>query len=317
MIELLIQNGKTIYFPIVEDGIQLELERKNVPGRLTFSVVKDDLINFTEGNAVSLKMDGKGIFYGFVFSKQRDKGNTIKVTAYDQLRYLKNKDTYVYSNKTASEVVKMIASDFRLQVGSIDDTSFKIKSRVEDNKTLFDIIQTSLDLTLMNKKTMYVLYDDFGKLTLKNINNMKLNLMIDEETGENFDYTSSIDSQTYNKIKLISNSEKTGKKIYIAQNSTSMNDWGVLQYFETIDEKTNGKEKAYALLSLYNKKTRSLSVNNAFGDVRVKGGSAVVVQLNLGDIKVENFMIVEKVKHTFENDHHTMSLTLKSGDFNV
>ena len=108
MIELLIQNGKTIYFPSVQDGIQLELERKNVPGKLTFSVVKDDLINFTEGNAVSLKVDGKGVFYGFVFSKQRDKGNTIKVVAYDQLRYLKNKDTYVYSNKTALLAAKCL-----------------------------------------------------------------------------------------------------------------------------------------------------------------------------------------------------------------
>lgn len=317
-IELLIQNGSTIYYPIVEEGICLELERKNVPGKLTFTLIKDDLLNVTEGNAVSLKVDGTGVFYGFIFSKQKSKGTTIKVTAYDQLRYLKNKDTYVYANKTAGEVIKMLANDFRLQTGTIEDTGFKIESRVEDNKTLFDIIQNALDMTLMNNKSMYVLYDDFGKLTLKNTGNMKLNLLIDEETGEDFDYTSSIDSNTYNKVKLTYDNKKTGKReVYISQDSTNMNNWGVLQFFETIDEKVNGKAKSDALLSLYNKKTKNLSISDAIGDIRVRGGSLIVVKLTLDDVKLENFMLVEKVKHTFNENNHKMTLSLKGGEFVV
>lgn len=318
MIELLIQNGNKVYSPVVEEGIDWELERKGVPGKLTFTVVNDGNINFQEGNAVRMKVDDAKVFYGFVFSKKRDKGNTIQVTAYDQLRYFKNKDTYVYSNKTATEVIQMIADDFNLNTGTLEDTGFKIPSRVEDNKTLFDIVQTALDLTLQSKKKMYVLYDDFGKLTLKNVENMKLNLLIDEETGENFDYTSSIDGETYNKIKLSYNNEETGKReIYIAQDSSKINEWGVLQYFDTIDKNVNGKVKANDLLSLYNRKTRNLTIKNAFGDVRVRAGSAVVVALNLGDIVVKNFMMVEKVKHTFNENHHTMNLTLRGGEFVV
>ncbi len=78
----------------------------------------------------------------------------------------------------------------KLNVGTIEDTGYIIASRVEDNKTLFDIIQNALDLTLQNRKKLYVLYDDFGKLTLKNVESMKLNLMIDDETAENYSYTS-------------------------------------------------------------------------------------------------------------------------------
>ena len=59
---------------------------------------------------------------------------------------------------------------------------------------------------------MYVLYDDFGKLCLKNLERMKVGLVIDEETGENFDYESSIDSDTYNQIKLTYDNSDTGKK---------------------------------------------------------------------------------------------------------
>ncbi|NYV67283.1 hydrolase [Bacillus sp. Gen3] len=315
-VEIAIQNGSTIYYPDIEGGVTWETERKGVPGKLSFSVIKDQDASFQEGNAVFMKVDSKQVFYGFVFQKKRDKEHHIKVTAYDQLRYFKNKDTYVYSNKRADELLKMIAADFRLQVGTIENTGFKIERRREENKTLFDIVQTALDYTLQNKKKMYVLYDDFGKLTLKNIESMKLDLLIDEETGENFDYTSSIDGETYNKIKLAYNNEKTGKReIYIAQDSKHMNQWGILQYFETIDEKVNGKAKADTLLALYNKKTRNLSIKKAFGDIRVRGGSSPAVQLNLGDLITRNYMVVEKAKHTFDEGEHWMDLTMRGGEF--
>lgn len=210
----------------------------------------------------------------------------------------------------------MLAKDFNLQCETLEDTKFKIESKVEDNQSLFDIIQNALDLTLQNKKEMYVLYDDFGKLTLKNIGNMKVGILIDEDTGENFDYSSSIDGETYNKIKLVYENEESGKReIYIAQDSSHINQWGVLQYFETIDEKTNGKAKADALLSLYNQKTRKLTIKGAFGDVRVKAGTLVAVSMNLGDIVANSFLLVEEAKHSFSENYYTMDLTLRGGKF--
>lgn len=184
-----------------------------------------------------------------------DKERIITVTAYDQLRYLKNKDTYVYKNKTAGEVIQMICADFQMQTGSIEDTGFKIASMVEDNQTLFDIIQNALDATMKNQKYMYVMYDDFGKVTLKGLDNMRLNLLIDEETGQNFDYTSSIDENTYNRIKLVYDNEDSGQRdVYISQDSSNINNWGVLQYYDTLQKGENGQAKVDALLSLYNKK---------------------------------------------------------------
>lgn len=316
MIELLIQNGTKIYAPIVQEGIDWSTERVGTPGKLTFKVLKDSKLNITEGNAVRLKIDGVKVFYGYIFSKKRDKEGIITITAYDQLRYLKNKDTYVYENKTASQVIKMIAKDFRLQTGSIANTKYKIKSRVEDNETLFDIISNALDVTLTNKNTMYVMYDDFGKITLKSLNDMKVNLVIDETSGENFDYTSSIDEQTYNKIKLYRDDEKTGKRdVWVVQHSKNINKWGVLQFTESIEEGENGKAKADALLKMYNTKTRKLSLSDIKGDIRVRAGSMVVVLLDLGDVKVQNYMLVESCKHTFKHDEHTMNLTVRGGEF--
>ena len=185
--ELLIQNGNNVYQPVVTGEITWKTERKSYPGELQFDIVMDDTIkNITEGNAVRLRKDGKNIFFGFIFSKKRDKEKIISIT-----------DTYVYENKTAGELVKMLANDFNMQTGTIENTGFKIQSRVEENTTLFDMIQNAIDLTVQNRKELYVLYDDFGKVALRNIASMVLDCLIDEETAENYDYKSTIDEETY------------------------------------------------------------------------------------------------------------------------
>ena len=315
-VELFIQHNSTIQFPVVKEGARLTLERKGTPGKLEFTVVKGPGLNFAEGDPVKLTVNGTAMFYGFVFKKMRDKGGTIDVVAYDQVRYLKNKDTITEEGLKASDLLKRIATDFRLNLGTVEDTGYTLETIVEENQTLFDMIQNALDETLMNTKQLYVLYDDAGKLTLKNINTMKLNLLIDEETGENFSYESSIDEQTYNKIKLAYNNEKTGKReLFIAQDGEKMNQWGVLQYFEEVQTQTGASAKADALLKLYDQKTRKLTIQNAFGDVRVRAGSAVVVALNLGDIVTNNYMVVNKVTHTFKGDEHMMALDLIGGEF--
>ncbi len=316
MTELLITNDSNVYAPIVQEGVEWQTERVGTPGKLTFKVLKDDKLNITEGNNVIFKDGNDNIFNGFIFTKKRDKDGIITVTAYDQLRYFKNKDTYVYENKTASQVIEMIATDFRLRVGNITNTGFKIASRVEDDQTLFDIAQNALDITLTNKNTMYVLFDDFGKLTLKSLADMKVDLVIDETSGENYDYTSTIDEQTYNQIKLYRDNEDTGKRdVWIAKHSENINKWGVLQLSESIEAGENGKAKADALLKLYNTKTRKLSLSNIKGDNRVRAGSMVVVILDLGDVKLQNYMLVESCKHTFKKDEHTMNLTVRGGEF--
>ena len=315
-LELTIQNRDKTYIPIVADGVKWSTDRRGSPGKLTFTVIKDGIIDFTEGNTVRLTAGGKNLFYGFVFTKKRDKQHQIDVTAYDQLRYLKNKDTCNYKNMTASDVIKMIAANFRLNLGTVEQTEFVIANRNEDNASLFDIIYNALDLELTNTKKLYVLYDDFGELTLKSLESTNIDLLIDEETGENFDYSSSIDDSTYNKIKLSYDNKDTGlRDIYIAQSGQRMNDWGVLQFFDKLQDGENGKAKADALLDLYNAKTRRLKITKAFGDVRVRAGCRLTVALNLGDISVNNYMLVEKCVHTFNEGDHWMDLTLRGGEF--
>ena len=158
--ELIIQNGKKVYCPAVQEGIEWSTERSGSPGQLTFKILEDKKLNITEGNAVRFKYKGKKVFYGFIFTRKIDSDGIVSVTAYDQLRYLKNKATYVYENKTLTQVVKRIVTDFSLRKGKLEQTGYVIPSRVEDGQTLFDIIANAQDLTMVNKGKLYVLYDD-------------------------------------------------------------------------------------------------------------------------------------------------------------
>lgn len=316
--QLLILSRGRIFDVAVKEPVVWETHRKSMPGKLTFDVIKDEILGFHEGDMVRFDYDGHKIFAGFVFIKKRKNNRIISVTAYDQLRYLKNKDTYVYKNKTAAQLLKMIADDCtpKLQLGIVADTKHVIASRVEDNQEFFTIMDNAGSITTQNTGELYILYDDYGKLNYRNAKQLKLDILIDEESGEAFEYTTSIDENTYNKIKLVRENKKTGKReIFIAQDSENMNQWGMLQYTDSVDEGENGKVKADALLALYNRKSRKLHINKIFGDYRVRGGSTLGVQMYLGDLTVANFMMVETVKHNFYESKHQMDLKLIGGDF--
>lgn len=151
-------------------------------------------ISFEEGDMVTLLINDNKIFKGFIFSKSRDKEQIISVKCYDQIRYLSNKQSYTYTNKKASDIIKMIARDFSLNIGEIPDTKFIIASRDEDNQTLLDIILTALDLTFLATNKLYVFYDDFGDLTLKELSEMNSNIILaDNKDILNFNYKTDID----------------------------------------------------------------------------------------------------------------------------
>lgn len=313
MIELFIHNKEKLYFPIVVDGVTWETERRGTPGKLSFSVLKDEGLNIQEGNAVGLKVNGIETFFGFIFKKDRNKDGKIKIIAYDQLRYLKNKFTCRYEN-TASELIGLLASNFMMKTGYLEDTEYLIEDRIEDNKTLFDMIQRALNDTIQNTGKMFVLYDDYGKLTLRNIESMKLDYLLDNQSAENYNYSSSIED-AYNRVVLTYKESKKSNDPVIVEDKENINNWGILQYKENVQSGRNIKSRAEGLLKLHNKKTRTLKINGALGDIRVRGGSSIPMKLNIGDLIVQNYMVVDRVKHNIKNGHHSMDLTLIGGGY--
>jgi len=314
--EILIQNRRNdILLPVTTGEITLEYARRGSPGKLTFDVVNDDVLNFHEGNPVRFRVDGENVFLGYVFTKRRKFGGVISVTCYDQIRYLKNKDTFVYENKTYSELLRLIAagineSNLGLRLGEIADTRHKIPRRVEE-AALLDMLMTASEITTKNTGRLYVLYDDFGELCLTDIEDMRVLTMIDEDTAGDFDYTSTIDRDVYNRIVLAHDNHEVGRReFHVANDETNQSRWGLLQFYDNVSDATPQvlQEKKGVLLTHYNQKARMLRIEEAFGDINVRGGSVIPVHFDLGDIVVKNFMVVEFVKHKFADGKHFMDL---------
>lgn len=313
---LTIQSNGHVFEPPVEDGVKIEWERTGSPGKLTFTTVKigsgsNTNMGFNEGDPVCFYYDNKLIFMGYVFTKKRDKEHRITVTCYDQIRYLKNKYTYVFENKTATQIISSMCADFNLHTGAMDNTGYVIPAIAEENKSALDIILDVLEETLTNTGNMFVLFDNAGELQVKNCANMVSDKLITSDTAENFDYSSSIDDETYNSVILYYKGDDEKIQLFTASNSESIDRWGTLRYFEEVKNPTIGQNKADSLLKLYDRKTRELKVTGAFGDISVRGGTLIPIKLDLGDVITNNFMVVEKVTHNFNSDHYTMDLTLE------
>lgn len=315
---LQISHKDKIYEPVVLDDFELSQARRGEPSKLTFTLLRGSEVHFIEGDAVRFRISRTWLFFGWIFSREIDEDGNIKCTCYDQIRYLKNKDTYVYENKTASELIKMIAKDFQLKCGSIVDTKYKIAGRIEEDKCLIDIILNALDETLAMTGKLYVLYDDFGKLTLKNIEDMAFDLVIDNSTIMGYNYKTTIDDEVYNQIKLAYPNKETGKyDIYMTKDSNNIKKWGVLQYYKKIDDKTSAAAMAEQLLLLYNNVKRSITVKDALGDVRVRPGFRIITNLDLGDYKLKRYMVIESMKHRYKDGLYTMDLDLINKDFSA
>lgn len=311
-VHLYIQNGQTVYEPMVEGSITWETQRKGQPGKCAFTILADSKLKLEEGNAIRLDVFGRAVFFGFIFERGWSRDGEIKVTAYDQLRYLKNKDSYNYTDKTAGEVVRMIAGDFNLQTGTLEDTGYKIPFRNEPDTSLFDIILNAMDLTMIATGRMYVLYDDVGKLVLKNVESMKLDLMIDEKAAQDYDYKVSIDGNTYNQIRLYRENDESKKRdVFMTKHTENINKWGTLQLSESLDKGVDGQMIAETYLGLYNRPEKRLSVKGAFGDIRVRAGCLIPVFLDIKDMQLKNYLLVETVTHTIDKGIHTMDLTLR------
>ena len=164
---LTIQHNGTLFEPPVKEGVEIEWERTGSPGKLTFTVLKTEGVDFSEGDPVCFYYDKKPVFMGYVFKKSRDREQQIEVTCYDQIRYLKNKYTYIFENKTASQIISALCNDFNLSTGVMDNTGYVIPAISKENISALDIALDVLEETLLNTGNMFVLYDDFGKINVK------------------------------------------------------------------------------------------------------------------------------------------------------
>lgn len=298
------------------------------PSKCTFDIIGVSDLKFYEGATVSIKIDGSKVFKGFVFSRKFTKASTretiISVTAYDQLRYLKNKDSNAFTGKTSSEIMKKICKEYVLKYKIADESTYVCPSMSFDDKTLYEMIQTALDYTLINTGKRFIIWDNFGVLTHSNVLSLDTKLFIgDESLLYDFEYETSIDSDVYNQIKLYRDNSDTGKReVYIVNDTATkgsksgqnLKEWGILQLTKKVDDNLNAKQienLADNMLALYNNVKRTLKLE-CIGNWNVRAGSIIYCRIP-GIEKMGKVirLLVDTCTHKIDGAVHTMSLTVE------
>lgn len=291
--------------------VSWETNRTDSPGKLTFTIIKSGDLSFTEGDVVRFSVDGQLQFYGWVFTKSKDRWGVIDVTCYDRLRYFKANASYAFYGQTAGQIIQQIAGDLQIDVGSIVSTNYAIPSLVEEDQSCLDIIGSAVQQTLFNTGNIYVFFDDGNGVALQRPEDMISNVVIGEKSLMlDYTYKTDIDEQTYNSVKLARPNKDTGMAdVFMDQDSNTIAQWGLLQLYQTIDGDVNdaqAKAQASASLQYYNRRMRTLSVES-LGVPGLRAGMMVLMKVPyLGDINLDQYVLLEKVTHTWENEIHTM-----------
>lgn len=321
MIQLVVQDNvssqvKDISALVV--AVTWETAVEDQPGKLTFQYQHVPGVDLNEGSVIMLKVNGTGVFYGYVFKRGVREDLMITITAYDQLRYLKNKDTRVIKSLTASQLFEQLCKELNLQHRVVEASTYVIASLIQDNKAYYEMISRAITDTLINSANWYVIYDNFGVIEFNNLNNLKTPIYLGPATSiTSYTYESEIDSDTYNQIKLIREDTEAGKReVYIAKDSSNIAKWGSLQYFEKVDAGANSaqiRERAEGLLKAKNRVTKSLSLV-AVGDLRIRAGSGVILDLPDLDgfgFQGKRYYMVTECQHSFQNEAHAMHLKVR------
>lgn len=70
---LQINRDGTLYEPAVLDDFELTMERKGVPSKLTFTLLKDEKVNFVEGDAVRFRISRTWLFMDLYLKERQMK----------------------------------------------------------------------------------------------------------------------------------------------------------------------------------------------------------------------------------------------------
>ena len=310
------QTRITDYASVTREA-ELTTNRLDSASKLTFTCIENNGIAIPEGSQVELAVDGVRMFKGYIFTIERNHDGEVSYTAYDQLRYLKANASYTFENMTLSQIIRQIAADFGLTVGVLEDPGYIFPCLIKENESCLDIIYDALYQTIIQTGRIFNFYDNAGALTLTEAKNMFVSTKLgDGSLVTDYTYKRDIDSDTYNRIKLVRPNQETGRTdVYLYEDTETIAKWGLLQYYDEVDENMNEAqidELCQMYLKYYNRVVQTISIDS-IGAAGMRAGVILPVSISaVNDLSATRLLLTEKITHKFEADDHTMSVEVKN-----
>ena len=312
---LVVKNKKTIDMTNLVQSVRWSGRKGSSARTITVTMIDDDGyrharsgIDVADGNQCVFLVDGKERFRGILMNQNQGDKKQLKFKAYDNGIYLaNNKDTFVYKNKTADQVFSDVCSRFGIPTGEVAKCSYKIPELTKSKTTGQDAVLDALGLDYKATGTRHFIISDKGKLSLLQRKDQVISFVVDGDANlYGYSYTKSIES-TKTRVKMIS---KEGTTLAEKSNSALEQKIGIFQEIQQPDEsltKAQVKDLVGSVLDTLDDPEETLTLN-ILGDPDVISGKAILVKIpHLG---ISRAYYVDSDDHTFEDNMHTMSLTL-------
>lgn len=312
---LVVKNKKTIDMTNLVQSVRWSGRKGSSARTITVTMIDDDGyrharsgIDVADGNQCVFLVDGKERFRGILMNQNQGDKKQLKFKAYDNGIYLaNNKDTFVYKNKTADQVFSDVCSRFGIPTGEVAKCSYKIPELTKSKTTGQDAVLDALGLDYKATGTRHFIISDKGKLSLLQRKDQVISFVVDGDANlYGYSYTKSIES-IKTRVKMIS---KEGTTLAEKSNSALEQKIGIFQEIQQPDEsltKAQVKDLVGSVLDTLDDPEETLTLN-ILGDPDVISGKAILVKIpHLG---ISRAYYVDNDDHTFEDNMHTMSLTL-------
>ena len=312
---LVVKDKKTIDMTNLVQSVRWSGRKGSSARTITVTMIDDDGyrharsgIDVADGNQCVFLVDGKERFRGIIMNQNQGDKKQLKFKAYDNGIYLaNNKDTFVYKNKTADQVFSDVCSRFGIPTGEVAKCSYKIPELTKSKTTGQDAVLDALGLDYKATGTRHFISSDKGKLSLLQRKDQVISFVVDGDANlYGYSYTKSIES-IKTRVRMIS---KEGTTLAEKSNSDLEQKIGIFQEIQQPDEsltKAQVKDLVGSVLDALDDPEETLTLN-ILGDPDVISGKAILVKIpHLG---ISRAYYVDSDDHAFEDNMHTMSLTL-------
>lgn len=290
--------------------------RKGAASRtLSATLVDDDgyqharsEIDVEQGHQCIFSYNEKECFRGMIMTQTQSSQKRLTFKAYDNGIYLaNNKDTFIYENKTASDIFQDCCNRFGIPVGKVAKCTYKIPELTKPKTTAIDAILDALSLDFDATGIRHYVSSKKGKLSLLTRRENILQWVI--EVGQNissYSYARSIED-IRTRVKMVS---KGGATVAQKSNVALEKKIGIFQEIDQPDESLTTAQINNLITSILNEKStpeRTLDIE-AVGIPEIISG--IGVYIIIPELGLSRTFYVDSDTHTFRDNMHTMSLKL-------
>lgn len=264
-------------------------------------------IDCEKGHQCAFYWKGQELFRGIIMNHSYSR-KKLTVIAYDAGIYLSNnKDTFNYSNKTATQIFNDCMARLNMDIGTVANTAYVIPELPKPKTSYFDVICDALSLTYKSTGARFYPLAMGGKISLLARREETLKWVI--ETGQNlidFTYSKSIEN-TRTRIRLLT---EEGTVLAEKVNNTLEDAIGTFQEVDTPDDTLNAAQLDDLAASMLEEKgapVQSFQVK-ALGIPDVYSGKCVYITVK--ELGVARTFFLDEDTHTFKGEYHSMKLKL-------